>query len=108
MRFQPEGGNVGDREADILGLTPETFFFFSIPLERLVPFLNLLSVMEDYFLLQQNPFITPGPEDKVSHSAGSFTKGLMSVIVVSVGEGSKNNNDNSSTLTSNPGSFVST
>lgn len=98
----------GTERQTFLVLLLRLFFFFSIPLERLVPFLNLLSVMEDYFLLQQNPFITPGPEDKVSHSAGSFTKGLMSVIVVSVGEGSKNNNDNSSTLTSNPGSFVST
>lgn len=64
MRFQPEGENVGDRKADILGLTPETFF--SIPLERSVLFLNLLPVMEDYFLLQQNPSATPGPEDKTN------------------------------------------
>lgn len=27
MRFQPEGEIGGDREADILGLTPETFFY---------------------------------------------------------------------------------
>jgi len=26
MRFPPEAENVGDREADILGLTPETVF----------------------------------------------------------------------------------
>lgn len=64
VRFQPEGENVGDRKADILGLTPETFF--SIPLERSVLFLNLLPVMEDYFLLQQNPSATPGPEDKTN------------------------------------------
>lgn len=39
---------------------------FSIPLDRSVPFLNLLPVMEDYFLLQQNPFITLIPEDKMN------------------------------------------
>lgn len=39
---------------------------FSIPLERLVPFLNLLPVMEDYFLLQQNPFITLIPKDRTT------------------------------------------
>lgn len=39
---------------------------FSIPLDRSVPFLNLLPVMEDYFLLQQNPFITLIPENKMN------------------------------------------
>ena len=39
---------------------------FSLPLERLFPFLNLLPVMEDYFLLQQNPFITVIPENKAN------------------------------------------
>lgn len=30
MRFQPEGENVGDRKADILGLTPEMFFSYAL------------------------------------------------------------------------------
>lgn len=62
-RLQPEGESGGGREADILGQTPENFFH--VPLEHLILFLNLLPVMEDYFLLQQNPFITLIPEDEM-------------------------------------------
>lgn len=39
---------------------------FSLPLERLVSFCNPLPVMEGYFLLQQNSFITLIPEDKTN------------------------------------------
>lgn len=39
---------------------------FSLPSKRLLPFCNLLPVIEGYFLLQQNSFITLISEDKTN------------------------------------------
>lgn len=66
--LQPWGFSLRERMS---GIERQTFLVsllrpFSIPLDRSVPFLNLLPVMEDYFFLQQNPFITLIPEDKMN------------------------------------------
>lgn len=45
---------------------------FSIPLERSVPFLNLPPVVEHYFLLQENPFVTLIPEHKTNVQQALF------------------------------------
>lgn len=68
---------------------------FSIPLERLVLFLNLLPVMEGYFLLQQNPFITPGPEHKTNSQQALLQRVYCMSLWCLWEKGCKNSHDNS-------------